>query len=270
MRIRCPSCEANLPAPEDVVGKRVKCPKCGEAFIAADDEWETKTAVQAGAPGSAPAAPPPLPRGEDPPRKSRRELDDDEDDRPRRRRREEDEEEDEEEQDGRPRRLRRSEAKYLASRPGYLLGAAAGFTLLTVLINMLLTLMAGPPPGILNEGAARAGQYVGACCGLLIYGTALFFVSYASWGLWQLRMMPMVIIGLVVAVLAAGFLLLGVVINIILVVTDNEAVAQTGMVSVFMTIFLNTVAAILNLSGVAWAVMVLCNGEVRRHFRSGW
>jgi hypothetical protein len=69
--INCPNCDARCNAPDEAEGKRIKCKKCGEAFV-----------VRSGG------------RGEDSSRKSsrsRREIDDDEDDdRPRRSRRNED------------------------------------------------------------------------------------------------------------------------------------------------------------------------------------
>jgi hypothetical protein len=86
--IACPNCDARLQAPDTVEGKRVKCKKCGEAFVArpADEEDDR-------------------PAG-----KARRRAEDDEDDRPRRaskaaRRVEEDDYDDED----RPRRRRRDD-----------------------------------------------------------------------------------------------------------------------------------------------------------------
>jgi S1-C subfamily serine protease len=85
--ISCPSCKAKLKAPDNAVGKAVKCPGCGTAIA---------VRAGAGAEAPAPAAKGPAPRREAPtddmdfdrdeaPRRggSRRPVEDDEDDRPR-------------------------------------------------------------------------------------------------------------------------------------------------------------------------------------------
>jgi hypothetical protein len=38
MKISCPSCDASLNAPERLVGKKVKCPSCGEAVLVEDPD----------------------------------------------------------------------------------------------------------------------------------------------------------------------------------------------------------------------------------------
>jgi len=38
MKISCPACDASLNAPDRLVGKRVKCPHCGEAVLVEDSE----------------------------------------------------------------------------------------------------------------------------------------------------------------------------------------------------------------------------------------
>jgi hypothetical protein len=102
--VTCPKCQRKSRVPDNLMGKRVKCPGCNEVFTA-----------EAG-----PAPPPPKPqrkadeddretyRTEDEPRRRRRSDDDDEDervsDRPRRRGRD-----DEDEEDDRPRRSRTRE-----------------------------------------------------------------------------------------------------------------------------------------------------------------
>lgn len=48
MRLLCPACQKSLDAPDSVIGKRVKCPKCGNTFTAEDNFPE-------------PPLPPPLP-----------------------------------------------------------------------------------------------------------------------------------------------------------------------------------------------------------------
>jgi hypothetical protein len=95
--INCPSCERKLKVPEELLGKKVKCPTCGTLFTG-------------GAEGEAPPepepeepAPPPRTRAaaEAPSRRRRAEEDEDDD-------RDEDRDDDrEDEEDDRPRRRRR-------------------------------------------------------------------------------------------------------------------------------------------------------------------
>jgi predicted Zn finger-like uncharacterized protein len=85
--IDCPECDARLQVPDTLAGKRVKCKKCGESFLAKrpadrDDDDE-----------------------EDAPARARRRIDDEEDDRPRGRR----PRDDVEDEDERPRKRARDE-----------------------------------------------------------------------------------------------------------------------------------------------------------------
>jgi hypothetical protein len=98
--VACPNCDARLDAPDDIVGKKVKCRKCGEKFRAyhvekvGEDDRATRRADKSESKSDPqPAAP-----------------DEDEDERPSRRagkasrRREEDDEADRDEDEERPRR----------------------------------------------------------------------------------------------------------------------------------------------------------------------
>jgi hypothetical protein len=101
LTIACPKCDARLQAPDTVRGKRVKCRKCGETFVArpVDDDEDDRPSRPA---AKAAAKPRPRPVGDDedddrprrPARASRRDEDDSggDEDRPRRRRRDEDDE----------------------------------------------------------------------------------------------------------------------------------------------------------------------------------
>src|SRR5438105_10355577 len=109
--IQCPKCNRKLRVPDNLLGKKVKCPSCSTAFTAAAGEEELPTAPlieEDEAPKVAPRKPPPRPREEAIEERS---------DRPRRRPRpaeDEDEYEDEteaddyeeEEEEARPRRRR--------------------------------------------------------------------------------------------------------------------------------------------------------------------
>jgi predicted Zn finger-like uncharacterized protein len=68
--VNCPNCQRKLRVPEELLGKKVKCPTCSETF--------TATAAAGGG-----EAPPPPPPDEPPPRRPRE--DDIEEDRPSRR-----------------------------------------------------------------------------------------------------------------------------------------------------------------------------------------
>jgi predicted Zn finger-like uncharacterized protein len=86
--VSCPECKRKLRVPNDLVGKVVKCPTCGQTFTA-DPEKHAP-------------APPPAAAEDKPARTSRvgRDKDEDDDDRPRRRRLRDDDDDD----DDRPRR----------------------------------------------------------------------------------------------------------------------------------------------------------------------
>jgi len=86
----CPNCDARLTAPDSVEGKRVKCKKCGDPFVARPLDGESDDPPERpSAKASARSRPRPVEDDEDddrprrPARATRR--DDDDDDRPRRR-----------------------------------------------------------------------------------------------------------------------------------------------------------------------------------------
>jgi hypothetical protein len=76
----CTSCQAKVRIPNTLAGRKIKCPKCGAAFMAAD-------IANAEAPPAAVVIEEEEPNDEvPPPRRKRTDLDEDEDERPRRRR----------------------------------------------------------------------------------------------------------------------------------------------------------------------------------------
>ena len=115
----CPNCDARLQAPDTVEGKRVKCKKCGEAFVARpiDDDEDDRPARPAKSRQRRPDD-----EDDDRPRRpkaaSRDEDDSEDDDRARRRRR--DDEDDE------PRQRSRKKGKKKAAGPPVLLFVLLG------------------------------------------------------------------------------------------------------------------------------------------------
>jgi hypothetical protein len=112
----CPNCDARLQAPDTVEGKRVKCKKCGEAFVARplDDEGDDRPARGSARPEARSRRPVRDDDEERPRRSSARAArpanDEEDDDRPRRRR-EEDEDADE------PRAKKKRKKKKAAGPP---------------------------------------------------------------------------------------------------------------------------------------------------------
>ncbi len=91
--ITCPECQGKLRIKDELLGKKIKCPKCQKAFVAKVEEKE-------------PAEPEEIEEEEAPARPAaRKRRDEDEDERPRKKRRDEEEEE----EDDRPRKKRRDE-----------------------------------------------------------------------------------------------------------------------------------------------------------------
>jgi predicted Zn finger-like uncharacterized protein len=98
--VTCPNCGASLKAPDNAVGRKVKCPKCGGVISVSAAQEEPIDLGKLGVQVEAAAAVPPPP----PPRQ-RRQDDYAEDDRPRsRRRREDDYDRDDDYDDDRPSR----------------------------------------------------------------------------------------------------------------------------------------------------------------------
>src|SRR5262249_9066303 len=56
--LHCPDCAAKIRAPDQIVGRQVRCPKCDAEFIAAVEETFEPDVEQVPAPPSPPPAPP--------------------------------------------------------------------------------------------------------------------------------------------------------------------------------------------------------------------
>jgi predicted Zn finger-like uncharacterized protein len=114
--ITCPSCSRQLRVPDELLGRRVKCPSCGETFTAATDEPAPP----------APAPPPPVPPPPAPPINERGEIVRDESPEPPRESirpepagpRDRYDREEEDEPYGRPRRRREDDEPYGRPRRG--------------------------------------------------------------------------------------------------------------------------------------------------------
>jgi hypothetical protein len=130
--ISCPDCDKKLRVPDDLLGKKVKCPGCSVMFIAngvgrADAEEEAprrrggralarEDAIEEKPRGGRREAPPFEGLDERPVSRRRRDEEDEEDDRPRARRRREDEEDEEDDRPGARRRRDDEDEDYPRSR----------------------------------------------------------------------------------------------------------------------------------------------------------
>jgi hypothetical protein len=143
--VNCPHCGKKLRVPDTLLGKRVKCVSCGEAFVAEADGVEEPEGGPP--PGSKAGRRPPAEdeeRVQDRPRRGRaRAEEDEEEERPRRGRRRD--EEDEEEEDDRPRRKRRR-------------GAASGAFVKAPAIALLVVGILGVLVGFLYVVQAIVGR----------------------------------------------------------------------------------------------------------------
>ncbi|HEV3117170.1 MAG TPA: MJ0042-type zinc finger domain-containing protein [Gemmataceae bacterium] len=169
--IQCPKCNRKLRVPDNLLGKKVKCPSCSTTFTAAAGEEELPTAPlieEEESPKVAPRKPPPRPReeaieerSERPRRRPRPPEDEDEEEdeteaddyedeeeeeRPRRRRRPIDEDEDEEEE-GRPRREGRT-VDWVKVRQGIT------FVLIAICVAIGGALVVGIAGAVITMGAA--------------------------------------------------------------------------------------------------------------------
>jgi predicted Zn finger-like uncharacterized protein len=168
--IQCPNCKRKLRVPDQLMGKKVKCPSCSTAFTAAAVEEDLPTAPlieEEKAPQPAPRRKPPPPPPEEqvreksstprrrpaapPPADDDDALDDDaeEEERPRRRRQPIDEDEGEEEEE-RPRRKRSARADWARVRNGIT------FVLIAICIVIGAGIIAGVGTAIIGMGAAAA------------------------------------------------------------------------------------------------------------------
>jgi predicted Zn finger-like uncharacterized protein len=133
-QVRCPSCNAALRVPENLLGKNVKCPKCQKTFLAEMGELdELEEVVDEPAPRARRRPQPPDDEEELPPDE---EFEEENEDRPRRRRR-----------GGR----RRAEAEAKVAGPAIALIVLGIFDLVLVVLGLLLRLLG---VGLMAAGAA--------------------------------------------------------------------------------------------------------------------
>ena len=82
--VTCPDCGRKLKVPDDLLGKKVKCPGCGQKFVGEAEDDEAPASRSTGV----------APRPDDGPRARRRVAEEEDDDRPKSRRRDDEEEDD--------------------------------------------------------------------------------------------------------------------------------------------------------------------------------
>jgi len=186
-QVQCPSCKQKLRVPDNLLGKKVKCPKCATIFEAKVEE--SKGEDDGGSYGFT-QEPEPKPRSKALRRAAGEEIEDEDDDEePVRTRRsssdqdEEDEEEDQDDEEPQPKkkknakRVRRNRAMDRIWAPAVGLQVTAGLGIAAVVLNLVFIIIGltmarapqaagqqfvGPNPGVL------VGQGVGTLISLLI------------------------------------------------------------------------------------------------------
>ncbi len=144
--IQCPNCNRKLRVPDNLIGKKVKCPSCSKAFVAAVEKEELDE--------------------EEMPRSRRRPL--------------ADEYEDEEDEEVRPRRRRRrrgSRARSIVAAPAIALMVVGGISLALYLIQLILILAGVDVLGLRDQNlpgapqqaqAFNAGRIAGGVSGMIV------------------------------------------------------------------------------------------------------
>jgi hypothetical protein len=204
--IRCPDCGRTLRVPDDLLGKKVKCPGCGVKFVgAADDAPEELDEAPARASFSSNRADSSAGRRvtrrdddeEDDRRRSRR--DDEEDDRPRRSRRRRDDDDYEDEDDDDRYRRRRPEGDPVQGwqrvRLGINLVITGEFIWIAAIVLLVLGgvalwafgvasifSMASSPPSSATTSQA-AGTFFGMAVGAVILFGLFWLLNVAEQGL---------------------------------------------------------------------------------------
>jgi hypothetical protein len=176
METRCPHCERKLNVPENLNGKKVRCPGCKDAFVVDLDGDEAPAEAAVTTKPRRPTPPPPAEVDDDRPRRRRREDDEDDYDEPRA----EDESGDEEEDDeDRPRRRKRKRSRGRQAAASAVMGPAialmivGGLTLVVYVVDIILRLagvaMFGAAGGAPQGDAANAmGFMVGSIVGAIV------------------------------------------------------------------------------------------------------
>ncbi|HEV3082162.1 MAG TPA: MJ0042-type zinc finger domain-containing protein [Gemmataceae bacterium] len=202
--IQCPSCDRKLRVPDNLIGKKVKCPSCSKTFVAAAAEEDLPTAplLEEEEPPKAvrrkpPALPPPEDEGiEEPPSRPRRRpapppededeeemQEEDEETRPRRRRRPLAEEYAEEEEDDRPRRGKRADWQKVRTGVTLMLVAIC-LLIFAAIVHIIGTLalfgtMLGAVQGGPGQAQAAAGRAVGGALAFLVLVVIMFLSAGA-------------------------------------------------------------------------------------------
>jgi predicted Zn finger-like uncharacterized protein len=219
--VSCPDCQSKLRVPDNLLGKKVKCPKCSNAFTARLDQPDVEEQPRQPAVKARKAAPPPrdeeeeeAPRSRKPARReeefedepaSRRRRsapprDEEEDEAPRsRRRREEDEDEeprgrrrrDEEDEDYEVGSIRKQQhgtvADWLKLRNGFtfLIGGQVVLGVALVIGLLLCGIMWASFTSEINAAALRPGGATGAGMQTGIVALiAMLILPYATMFLW--------------------------------------------------------------------------------------
>jgi|GEM_PF-4054586 len=174
--IQCPSCDRKLRVPDNLIGKKVKCPSCTKIFVAAAAEEDLPTAPlleEEEPPKAVRRKPPPLPPPEDegieehpsrprkrpaPPPEDEDDEDDEEEVRPRRRRPQAEDDDEDEDEEERPRRKVGGKADWGRVRTGVTLVLVSILIMIgTVIIGMIAGFFIGA-----GAGAALASRPPGA------------------------------------------------------------------------------------------------------------
>jgi predicted Zn finger-like uncharacterized protein len=151
-QIRCPSCNAVLRVPDDLLGQQVKCPKCQETFTAALEPAAEPEGIVADLPTPTRRRPSRRPEADDE-EYPQYEGDDLDADRPIRRR---------------GRSLRRSEdAEAAVAAPAICLMVLGGLDIVIMVENLMMTVVAMGANGAGNNVPHMAGQVTGAIVGLI-------------------------------------------------------------------------------------------------------
>lgn len=167
--INCPNCHGKVRSPEELIGKKVQCPKCSTVFRVEAPNAGIEVVDDIEVVEDEPA-----------PRPKRRPPVDAEvvDDRPRRRLR--DEEDDVDDYEPRPRRGGRSRALAKAKPPGIALLVVGILGILYAIVNALTLAVAGPAANPFANNAnvdpttLKVGNFIGA--GLtFVYGAVVTF-----------------------------------------------------------------------------------------------
>ena len=271
MIISCPHCQMKLKLPEDVEGKKVRCPGCKQIFRADHQTLAGATQAKIPTPAPAPGAAAPAPTEQT---YSIAEYDDrDRDQEVRRPRRLDDDEADQPDEDDPLQQMREEEdaifarAKRKARVAGGLMLLTGFFILSNVGVNAVLSQMAnaqiGPPPGPGNDAAFRAGQTIGLVCMAIIFLPMIGCIVWAGVCLLTLRSRGIIITGVVINFLLLLILGAGLALNVFVLVQGQIPIPPA---LIWPTVVMNGISCILTLSTASSTIFVLVSGDVREAY----